>query len=101
MQATANPRITAATIAEAATRLLGTVVQFVEDHTIGPAVYRSRLEAFETIDGAELGPDDGTIINLLPPGVTARDLIEQYGTPGKAAAALNRQLRDEDRAVNL
>jgi hypothetical protein len=33
--------------------------------------------------------------------VTARDLIEQYGTPGKAAAALNRQLRDEDRAVNL
>ena len=99
MRPATTPRVTAAVLADAATRLLGTVVQFVEDHTIGAAVYRPRLEAFQTIDGEDLGPDDGTIVSLLPHGVTARDLVEQYGTPGKAAAALNAQLRAEYRAA--
>jgi hypothetical protein len=95
MRPATTPRVSAAVLADAATRLLGTVVQFVEDHTIGAAVYRERLDMFQTVDGEDLGPDDGTIVPLLPHGVTARDLVEQYGTPGRAAAALNRQLRAE------
>jgi hypothetical protein len=91
---TANPapRISAAALAAAATRLLGTVVLDVADLTVGPAVYRARLEMFETIDGDELGADDGTLLVLVLPG-TARDLIDEHGTPGAAAAVLNRQLR--------
>jgi hypothetical protein len=86
-------RITAAVIAEAATRLAGVVVQFVEDATIGAALYKPRMEAFLAIDGeTELGEDDGTIIVLLTPG-RARDLIEEYGTPGRAAAAATAELR--------
>jgi hypothetical protein len=90
-----RPRVTAAALAAAATRLAGTVVLFVEDLTVGPAVYRARLEMFASIDGEDLGVDDGTIVNLLPAGVTARDLIDEHGTPGRAAAALTRQLRAE------
>jgi hypothetical protein len=95
MQATANPRprISASVVRDAATRLLGTLVLLVEDMTVGPAVYRPRLEAFETIDGADLGADDGTIVNLLEYGVTVRDLLDVYGTPGAVAAVLNRDLR--------
>jgi hypothetical protein len=91
---TANPapRISASVLRDAATRLAGAVVLFVEDLTVGAAVYRARLEAFQTIDGEDLGPDDGTIVVLVHPGA-ARDLIDEYGTPGAAAAALNRQLR--------
>lgn len=87
-------RITAAVIAEAATRLAGVVVQFVEDLTIGAAVYRPRLEAFATITDTEelIGEDDGTIIVLLTPG-RARDLLAEHGTPGRAAAAANAELR--------
>jgi hypothetical protein len=95
MSHASRPRISAAVIAEAATRLAGTVVLFVEDLTVGPAVYRARLEVFASIDGEDLGADDGTIVNLLPAGVTARDLIEEHGSPGRAAAALTRQLRAE------
>jgi hypothetical protein len=86
-------RITAAAIRDAATRLAGTVVQFVEDGTIGPAVYLPRLQAWASIDGEDLGADDGTIVNLLEYGITARDLIEEHGTPGRAAEAVTRELR--------
>ena len=92
MTANPTPRISAAAIADAATRLAGAVVLFVEDMTTGPAVYRARLEAFETIDGEPLGDDDGTIVVLVQPGA-ARDLIDAHGTPGRAAAAINRELR--------
>jgi hypothetical protein len=88
-----HAKITAAVIAEAATRLAGAVVQFIEDATIGAALYKPRMEAFLAMDGeTELGDDDGTIIVLLTPG-RARDLLAEYGTPGRAAAAANAELR--------
>jgi hypothetical protein len=86
------PRVTAATIAAASTRLFGTVVLDVADQIAGPAIYEPRLEVFRTIDGDELGEDDGTLIVLVEPGI-ARDLIAEHGTPGRAAAAVNRELR--------
>jgi hypothetical protein len=85
-------RIPAAAVAAAATRLFGTVVLDLADLTVGPAVYKPRLEAFETLEGEELGTDDGTLIVLVQPG-TVHELIETYGTPGRAAAALTRELR--------
>lgn len=94
MTQTPAPKVTAATLAAAATRLAGTVVLDLADYTTGPALYLARLEAFQTIEGEDLGADDGTLIPLLLPG-TARDLITEHGTPGKAATALNRQLRAE------
>lgn len=94
MTATHIPKITAAAIAAAATRLMGTIVLFVEDHSTGPAIYRPRLDAFATIDGEDLGADDGTVIPLIQPG-TADELIAAHGSAGRAAAALNRQLRAE------
>jgi hypothetical protein len=89
------PKITAAALRDAAVRLFGTVVQFVEDATVGPALYVPRLQAWQTIDGAELlGEDDGTVIDLLA-GVPARDLIAEHGTARAAAAAVNARLRKE------
>jgi hypothetical protein len=87
-----RPRITAASIAAAATRLAGTVVLDLADLTVGPAIYLPRLDAFASIDGDDLGVDDGTLVVLVQPGA-ARDLIEQYGTPGRAAEAVTRELR--------
>jgi hypothetical protein len=88
------PKITAAVLREAATRLLGAVVQLVEDATVGPAVYQPRMEAWLTIDGQDLGEDDGTVVVLVPPGHAA-DLIQLHGTAGRAAAAVNAELRRE------
>jgi hypothetical protein len=87
-----RPRVTAADLAAAATRLAGAVVLDLADHLTGPAVYLARLQAFQTIDGEELGPDDGTLIVLVPPG-TAGDAIAEHGTAGRAAQAITRQLR--------
>jgi len=90
-----RPRVSAATLAAAATRLFGTVVLDLADLTVGPARYLPRLEVFAVIDGDEvLGEDDGTLLVLVAPG-TARDLIDTYGTPGRAAAAVNARLRAE------
>jgi hypothetical protein len=89
---TPRPRITAATIAAAATRLAGTVVLDLADLTVGPALYLPRLSAFATIDGGDLGADDGTLIPLIAPG-SARELIAEHGTPGRAADAVTRELR--------
>jgi hypothetical protein len=92
MTANNRPRIPAAALAAAATRLFGTIVLDLADLTCGPAVYLPRLEAFATIDGEELGADDGTLIVLAD-----RDridaLLADHGTPGKAAAALTAELR--------
>jgi hypothetical protein len=89
-----RPRVTAAIIAAAATRLAGTVVLDLADLTVGPALYLPRLDAFASIEDADelLGDDDGTLIVLVLPGA-ARDLIDEHGTPGRAAEAVNRELR--------
>ena len=92
------PRISAAAIAAAATRLAGTVVLDLADRLVGPAVYRARLEMFETIDGAELGADDGSLIVLIAPG-RAAELIAEHGTAGRAAVVVNRELAAELRAI--
>ena len=94
MTAPTRPRITATDIAAAATRLAGCVLLDVVDMVTGPAVYRPRLAAFESIDdGEHLGADDDpSLVVLIPPGA-ASDLIREAGTPGRAAAHLNRQLR--------
>ncbi len=87
-----RPRVTAADLVEAATRLAGAVVLDLADLAVGPARYVARLEAFQTIDGDDLGADDGTLVVLVQPG-TARDLIDEHGTAGRAAAAVTRELR--------
>lgn len=87
-----RPRIPAAALAAAATRLAGTVVLDLADLSVGPAVYLPRLEAFASIEGDDLGADDGTLVVLVEPG-RARDLIDEYGTPGRAAEAVTRELR--------
>jgi hypothetical protein len=89
-----RPRVTAAALAAAATRLAGTVVLDLADLTVGPALYLPRLEAFASIEDADevLGEDDGTLVVLVEPG-RARDLIEEHGTPGRAADAVTRELR--------
>jgi hypothetical protein len=92
-----RPRITAADLAGAATRLLGTVVLDLADLVVGPAVYVPRLQAFASIEDTErvlASVEDDSIVVLVLPG-TARDLIEEHGTPGRAADAVNRRLRAE------
>lgn len=92
MTATHRPRIPAAALAAATTRLFGVIVLDVADMIAGPAVYRARLELFETIDGDELGADDGTLI-VLADRRRVDALLAQHGTPGRAAAALTAELR--------
>jgi hypothetical protein len=87
------PKIPASVLRDAATRLLGAVVQFVEDATVGPAVYVPRLAAWQTLDGADLGADDGTIVVLVPPG-EPMDLLRSQSA-GSAVAEINRRLRAE------
>jgi len=88
-----TPRITAATLAAAATRLAGTVVLDLADMAVGAALYLPRLDTFRTIDNDDdLGADDGSLVVLVEPG-RARDLIDEHGTPGRAAAAVNRELK--------
>jgi hypothetical protein len=89
---TTRPRISAAALTAAAARLFGTVVLDLADLTVGPAVYLPRLDAFATLDGEELGTDDGTLVVLVQPG-EVHDLIETHGSAGRAAAALTRDLR--------
>lgn len=92
------PRVTAAALAAAATRLFGTVVLDVADGLAGPAIYQPRLSAFLDMDGADLGEDDGTLVVLVPPGHAA-ELIREHGTAGKAAAVVNAALKAEWRAA--
>jgi hypothetical protein len=89
-----TPRLSvkASDLLAAAARLAGAVVLDLADRTVGPALYLPRAEAFATIDGDDLGDDDGTLVVLVLPG-TARDLIDQHGTAGRAAAAVTRELR--------
>lgn len=92
MRPATTPRITAAALSEAATRLLGTVLLDLADLSVVPALYQPRRDVFLTLDGDDLGSDDGTLIPLVMPG-TAQDLITEHGTAGRAAAAVTRELR--------
>lgn len=94
---TERPRITAADIAAAATRIAGAVVLDLADLTVGPARYEARLAAWSSIDAewderGDYGADDGSLVVLVFPGA-ARDLIDEHGTPGRAAEAVTRELR--------
>lgn len=88
-----TPKISAATLAAAAGRLAGTVVLDLADMAVGPAVYDARLQMFRTLEGDDLGADDGSLVVLVQPGV-AMDLVRET-TPGRAAAELNKALRME------
>lgn len=88
------PRITAADVKAAATRLAGVIVLDVADLTIAPALFDAKAGEFRTLDGTLLGADDGTLIVLVEPGA-AGDLIAEHGRPTDAAAALTRRLRHE------
>jgi hypothetical protein len=96
MSASSAPRVTAADLRSAATRLLGTVVLDLAGVVSGPAVFVPRLAAFASITSTDelLGDDDGTLIDLLS-GVPAREVIAEHGSAGAAAAAVNRALRAE------
>lgn len=89
---TARPRVTAAALAAAATRLAGSVVLDLADMLVGPALYDARLEVFRTLDGGDLGADDGTLI-VLADRRAVDALLAEHGTPGRAAVALTRELR--------
>lgn len=88
----ARTRVAARDLVDAAARLAGCVILDLADLVVGPALYEARAEAFRTLDGDDLGDDDGTLVVLVRPG-TARDLIAEHGTPGAAAAYVNRELR--------
>jgi hypothetical protein len=89
-----TPKVTAADLKAAATRLLGTVIHDIAGVVSGPAVYVPRLEAFAAIEDttAVLADDDGSVIDVLN-GVPAREVIALHGTAGRAAAAVNAELR--------
>jgi len=86
------PKIAARDLTAAGARLFGTIVLDVADMTCHPAIYNPRTSMFVTLDGAELGEDDGSLIVLVLPG-TADDLIADHGGAAAAARALTRTLR--------
>lgn len=94
---TSRARVYASAITAAAARLYGTVVLDLADMSTGPAVYDARLAVFRTLDGDDLGDDDGTLIVLIAPG-TVDELLVEHGTAGAAAAALTAQIRAEGAA---
>jgi hypothetical protein len=94
------PRITAADVAAAATRIAGVVIHDLAGVVSGPAVFVPRLEAFVAITDTDevIADDDGTVLVLVQPG-EARDLIAELGTPGRAAQAVNRRVAAEWKAA--
>jgi hypothetical protein len=94
------PKITAADVAAAATRIAGVVIHDIAGVVSGPAVYAPRLEAFVAITDTDevIAADDGTVLVLVQPG-EARELIDTHGTPGRAAQAVNRRVAAEWRAA--
>lgn len=91
MHAPTKTRTTAADVKAAATRLAGVVVLDVADLSVLPALYDAKAGTFHTLDGELLGEDDGTLIVLG--GRPAMDLVDEYGTAGRAAEALTREAR--------
>jgi hypothetical protein len=86
------PRVTAAAVTSAAARLFGTVVLDLADMVAGPALYDARLGVFRTLDGDDLGDDDGSLIVLVTPN-TVDELIADLGSPAAAARALTAEAR--------
>jgi hypothetical protein len=86
------PRVTAAAVASAAARLFGTVVLDLADMMVGPALYDARLGVFRTLDGDDLGDDDGSLIVLVTPG-EVDTLAADLGSPAAAARALTAEAR--------
>jgi hypothetical protein len=86
------PRVLASAITAAAVRLAGTIVLDLADLTCGPALYDARLSVFRTLDGDDLGADDGTLIVLVTPG-TVDELLREHGSAGEAARALTAEVR--------
>jgi hypothetical protein len=88
------PKISAAVLRAAASRLFGAVVLDLADSLVGPAVYLPRLAAFASLEGEELGEDDGSLIVLVAPG-EAMDLLAEHKSAAAAAAVVNARLRAE------
>lgn len=86
------PRVTAAAVASAAARLFGTVVLDLADMAAGPALYDARLGVFRTLDGDDLGDDDGSLIVLVTPGEVDA-LVADLGSAAAAARALTADAR--------
>jgi hypothetical protein len=86
------PRVTATAVASAAARLFGTVVLDLADMMVGPALYDARLGVFRTLDGDDLGDDDGSLIVLVTPG-EVDTLVADLGSPAAAARALTAEAR--------
>jgi hypothetical protein len=87
------PRVTAATVTAAAARLFGTIVLDLADMMVGPALYDARLNMFRTLDGDDLGDDDGTLIVLVTPG-EVDTLLADLGSAAAAARALTALVRE-------
>jgi hypothetical protein len=87
-----TPRVLARDLVAAAARLAGTVVLDLADLTVGPALYVARLGVFRTLDGDDLGEDDGTLIVLATPGAVD-ELIVEHGSAAAAARALTAEAR--------
>jgi hypothetical protein len=86
------PRVTAAAVASAAARLFGTIVLDLADMMVGPALYDARLAVFRTLDGDDLGDDDGSLIVLVTPG-EVDTLVADLGSAAAAARALTAEAR--------
>jgi hypothetical protein len=84
------PRVTATTVTAAAARLFGTIVLDLADMMVGPALYDARLNLFRTLDGDDLGDDDGSLIVLVTPG-EVDTLVTDLGSAAAAARVLTAQ----------
>jgi hypothetical protein len=78
------PRVLASAITAAAARLTGTIILDLADMVAGPALYDARLGVFRTLDGDDLGEDDGSLIVLVEPG-TVDELLREHGSAATAA----------------
>jgi hypothetical protein len=93
MSTSRAPRVTAAAVTAAAARLFGTVVLDLADLIAGPALFDARLGMFRTLDGDDLGEDDGSLIVLATPG-TVDALIAEHGSAAAAARVLTAIARE-------
>lgn len=93
---TTAPAVTAAAIRGARTRLRGCIVLDVADLSTTAAVYDPRGGLFYDLTGAELGPDDGSLVVLFTRD-DVDELVAATGRPCDAAAAATRTIRDQYR----
>ena len=91
--ATKAPRITAADVRGALSRLRGVIILDVADLSVAPALFDPRAGEFHDLAGNPLGPDDGSLIVLVDHDQAA-EVLEAAGRPCDAAAILSRQVAD-------